>query len=302
MREEKNKELHILMLVIGVILYMALLLIMGPLSSDHSRTYNGVLAQFQVVISAVLVTSNHKRGFITSCALNFMSAVNPMIEIITGTSSNGVGILIPMISMLTMTIIYVYLNQAEVQKAEISDQYEKIIDANRLLHEKDEALRALVYTDRLTGMKNMQYFYEEADNLAHQKKPFSIIYIDIDNFKGVNDMFGPRTGDTALRIYAERLNTFCGSQYTCARISGDEFGVLLAGEHIESEILNITEQLRDMFSKRITAQMTSIAVTVSCGVVLYPRDGNNAEVLIDNAIIAVYTAKANGKDRACFFS
>ena len=69
-----------------------------------------------------------------------------------------------------------------------------------------------------------------------------------------------------------------------------------------ADILNMIEQLRTMFSKQITAQLTSLSVTASFGIVVYPSDGNNTELLLDNAIIAVYNAKANGKDRPCFFS
>ena len=303
---EKNKGLHIAILVIGIILHVIFLLIMGPFASPKTYVFNGVMAQIQVVISAVLVTTNGKRGFITSCVLNAFSIFNALQGMLTkrleASSSVGAGIAVPAISIITMTIIYTYLNQAQQQKAEISEQYEKIMDANRIMQEKDEALRALLYTDRLTGLYSAQYFQEKIEEAIKANMPFTLLYIDIDNFKSINDTFGPKTGNAALKVYADRVKNFCDTKYTCSRVSGDEFGILMTDEQTEADILNLAEQLRTLFRKQITAQLTNLSVTASFGIVQYPNDGNDAELLLDNAIIAVYNAKANGKDRACFFS
>lgn len=301
MKTEENKNLHILILIICSIIYIIIMLLSGPLNIEIFRGLNGILAQVQVVCSTLIVITNFRRGFITACCLNALGAVSTIPGAIKNTASIP-GVVIPCITIVTLSIIFTYMVRSRNQSAEISEQYEKIMDSNRLLREKDESLRAVVYTDRLTNMYNNLYFYEKVDELAGQKKPFTLIYADIDNFKSINDTFGPRTGDTALRIYAERVRTFCEGKYLCARISGDEFGILISEEISENEILGIIEQLRMLFSQTITAQMTNLTVTASFGIVLYPRDGNTAEVLVDNAIIATYTAKANGKDRAYFFS
>ena len=170
------------------------------------------------------------------------------------------------------------------------------------MEEQNTALKTFAYQDLMTGMYNLTYFRQQIEEAIGLNLPFALIYIDIDNFKSINDTFGPKTGDAALKIYADRVKSYCGRKYICARVSGDEFGILMTGEQTEADILNMVEQLRIMFSKQITAQLTNLSVTASFGVVVYPSDGNNTELLLDNAIIAVYNAKANGKDRACFFS
>ncbi len=301
--KEKNKTVHIVVLVICAVFYLIIFLAMGPLKVDALSAYMGVLSSLLVVLNTIMVMTNRKRGFIVACILSFMSIMSAATSVLRSHSPTGLpGIFTPMINIVTMSIILTYLNISAKQSHELSQQYEKVMDANRVMHEKDEAIRAIAYTDALTGMYNMRYFREKIDEAIGLQMPFSIIYVDIDNFKGINDTFGPKTGDAALKIYAERVTAYCGRRYLCARINGDEFGILMSGEQTEADVLNIIEQLRTLFGKQITAQMTTLAVTASFGVVSHPRDGGDAETLLDNAVMAVYNAKANGKDRPCFFS
>ncbi len=309
--EEKNKELHIALLIIGSIVFIVAMVIM----SNSARTgaaaesgsppkttinYQGVLAQVQVIISTALVITNKKRGFITVCILNVLSTCSGLMGALHNPNAIP-GAVIPVITIATMTIIYSYLIKSEAQRLELKDQYEKIMDSNRIMQEKDEALRTLAYTDRLTGMRNMQYFREQVEEAVKLNSPFTVIHMNIDNFKSINDTFGPRTGDTALVAYAERVAGYCGRKYICAR-SSDEFCILMMGEQTEADMMNMIEQFRRLFGEKITVQGTNLSVTASYGIVTYPNDGRNAETLLDNAVMAVYTAKANGKDRPCFYS
>ena len=270
----------------------------GPPKSTVN--YNGVFAQVQVIISTLLVTTNRKRGFITACVLNALSTFSGIMGALQSPAAIP-GVIVPVITIATMSIIYVYLMQSDTQQHELKEQYEQIMDSNRIMQEKDEALRTLAYTDRLTGMRNMQFFREQVEEAVRLGSPFTIIHMNIDNFKSINDTFGPKTGDTALAAYAERVSGYCGQKYICAR-SSDEFCILLPGEQTEADVLNMIEQLRRLFGETITVQGTNLSVTASYGIVSHPRDGRNAETLLDSAVMAVYTAKANGKDRPCFYA
>ncbi|MBR1530292.1 MAG: GGDEF domain-containing protein [Oscillospiraceae bacterium] len=301
--QEKNKTMHIVVLVICSLFYLILWAIMGPLKLEAVSAYMGVLSSLLVVLNTIMVVTNRKRGFIVACILSSMSIMSAAISVLRSHSATGLpGIFTPIVNIITMSIILTYLNTSAKQSEELKEQYEKIMDVNRVMQEKDEAIRAIAYTDALTGMYNMRYFREKVDEAINLKMPFSILYVDIDNFKSINDTFGPKTGDAALKIYAERVTAYCGRRYVCARVSGDEFGIILTGEQTEADVLNIVEQLRSIFGKQITAQMTTLSVTASFGIVSCPKDGNDAEILLDHAIMAVYNAKANGKDRPCFFS
>lgn len=307
MNEEKNKSSHIIILIISIIAYMIIFMLQGPMSAKLQglTALNGVLAQFQVVICTILVTTNLKRGFITTCILSIISALSALLSVLSGKNGGTSalpGVFVALITIVTMSIIYIYLNKSISMQKELNEKYEEIIDSNRKLEEKDEALRILAYTDRMTGMANSQYFYEKIEESSRSQMPFTVIHADADNFKYINDQFGPKTGDTVLMTYAERIIGYCGQKYICARTGGDEFSILVTGEQTEAEILNIVNQLRSLFSEPVNVQGMMLGVTISCGVVTYPRDGRNVAILMDNAIIATYNAKANGKDRTCFFS
>ncbi|MBE6875765.1 MAG: GGDEF domain-containing protein [Ruminococcus sp.] len=301
--QEKNKGTHILILVICIAVYIVFMLLTGPIQIPQLSLFNGVFAQINVLMAIIMVVSNRKRGFISAVSLNAISCVLTLMRYLQEVESRALpGVFVPIVSIVSLSIIYGNLYQNQAMQEELNEQYEKIMDSNRIMQEKDDALKMLAYSDRLTGMQNMQYFREQMEEAVKLEMPFTMIYIDIDNFKGINDTFGPKTGDTALIAYAERLSSYCGRKYICARTNGDEFGVILTGEQTEADVLNIIEQLRRLFGEQITVQGAKLSVTASYGIVSHPRDGRNDETLLDSAIMAVYNAKANGKDRACFFS
>ena len=301
--KEKNKKRNLTILVIGSILYMILVIIMGPLRTEAISQIAGVLSGFEILIATLIVITNYKRGFITTVVLCCASIMSAITSIIRANSLGGLpGVLFPIITIITTAIILTYMNVSGAQAKELSEQYEKIMDANRIMHEQEEALRTLAYTDRLTGMNNIQYFREQMEEAVQKQEAFTVIYIDIDNFKNINDTHGPKTGDAAISIYAKRVSDFCGNKHVCARITGDEFAFLLMGEQSETDVLNITENLRNLVNEPIHVKGTKLALTASYGIATYPRDGQSSELLLDSAIMAVYNAKANGKNKACFFS
>lgn len=301
--QEKNKGMHIFILIITVIVYIFFMMITGPFQFPSIQSFNGVFAQVNILLTIVMVITNHKRGYIIAVSLNVISFIMTLSRYLQSRQSNVIpGVIIPVVSIVTLSIIFGNLVQNKSMQEELNEQYEKIMDSNRIMQEKDDALKMLAYNDRLTGMQNMQYFREQLEEAVKLDMPFTMIYVDIDNFKGINDTFGPKTGDTALIAYAERLSSYCGRKYICARTNGDEFGIILTGEQTEADVLNIIEQLRRLFGEQITVQGANLSITASYGIVSHPRDGRSAETLIDSAIMAVYNAKANGKDRPCFFS
>ena len=302
-KQEKNKGMHIAILVFCIIVYTICMMITGPFQIQQIMPFNGVFGQINVLVAIIMVVSNYKRGFIWSVTLNAISFILTLTRYLhSGQAQVLPGVLIPIVTIISLSIIYANLTQNNTMQEELNEQYEKIMDSNRIMQEKDDALKMLAYSDRLTGLQNMQYFREQMEEAVKLEMPFTMIYIDLDNFKGINDTFGPKTGDTALIAYAERLSSYCGRKYICARTNGDEFGMILTGEQTEADSMNIIEQLRRLFGEQITVQGANLTITASYGVVSHPRDGRTAETLMDSAIMAVYNAKANGKDRACFFS
>ena len=185
---------------------------------------------------------------------------------------------------------------------ELTESYEQLIETNRVIQEKDEKLTYLAYYDVLTSMPNRQLFIDKLEANITNSNPCTIIYSDIDDFKKINDIYGHNVGDAILCAYAERLKTFCTDPNFVARIGGDEFGIILNGSLPEASIINYIEKIRNLISEPVNVNGALFRTTMSYGIASYPQDGRNSVEIFRCTDIAVFNAKANGKDRPCFFS
>ena len=297
--KEKNKSLNMPVLVIGILIFLAL----ATAIQQIPQSVQGIITQIEVIVATIIVITNKKIGIITAMVLFAYIIFGAAFSLQAGNKMGIVAILTSVVTIIILNLIYFFLHKNEQQHAQLLKQYEEMMDSNRLMQEKDEALQTLAYQDEMTDMHNFVYFREQIENAIRQNTDFALIYMDLDNFKAVNDKFGPEVGDEALKIYASRLKAYCGTKYLCARTSGDDFALLLSGTPAQAEILHLVEQLRKVLGEPVSAQgVSNITTTASYGIVVSPRDGKDTDTLLDNAIFAVYNAKANGKDRPCFFS
>ena len=286
-------------LVIGILIFLAL----ATAIQQIPQSVQGIITQIEVIVATIIVITNKKIGIITAMVLFAYIIFGAAFSLQAGNKMGIVAILTSVVTIIILNLIYFFLHKNEQQHAQLLKQYEEMMDSNRLMQEKDEALQTLAYQDEMTDMHNFVYFREQIENAIRQNTDFALIYMDLDNFKAVNDKFGPEVGDEALKIYASRLKAYCGTKYLCARTSGDDFALLLSGTPAQAEILHLVEQLRKVLGEPVSAQgVSNITTTASYGIVVSPRDGKDTDTLLDNAIFAVYNAKANGKDRPCFFS
>src|SRR5699024_8789406 len=122
-------------------------------------------------------------------------------------------------------------------------------------------------------------------------KQLSLMYIDIDHFKSVNDALGHNVGDDLLRQFAYRLRSAVRKGDITCRIGGDEFLVLLLNVHNRDEVKNIAERILAAFEKPFTVNGEMISLTVSIGISVFPHDGLIGRDLIHRADVALYEAK-----------
>ncbi|MGB3211236.1 MAG: EAL domain-containing protein [Desulforhopalus sp.] len=175
--------------------------------------------------------------------------------------------------------------------------------------ERTEWEKKLVYQanyDQLTGLFNrhyMQSYMQSVFNRArrHQKK-VGLLFIDLDNFKNINDTLGHDAGDEVLKKTASRISAQLRESDTAARTGGDEFTVLLENleENIHVEV--VARKLIDMFKQPFTVKSQEIHATVSIGISIYPDDGASLDQLMQCADMAMYQAKNNGRNTFLFFS
>lgn len=169
----------------------------------------------------------------------------------------------------------------------------------RLVQAEANALD-MAFQDPLTGLNNQRYMntlFEKALVLANRPHQYSaVIFIDLDNFKPINDLAGHHAGDEVLRTVANRLRRCTRSTDICARIGGDEFVVICTQ-------LEATEQVGDIATKLLGELIAPIAVEdkrfvlgASIGISLYPIHGNSLAELLEHADKAMYQIKRSGKN------
>ena len=173
------------------------------------------------------------------------------------------------------------------------------------LRDSKEKMQKMAFYDALTGLENRELFKQQLEyaiRIAHrQKKTVALLYLDVDNFKMVNDTLGHDAGDTLLKIVADRLLACVRETDSVARIGGDEFTVLLTEVKGKSGTQRAAEKLLETFVKPIKLQDQELIISPSIGITLCPEDGTDATLLMKNADLAMYRAKAKGRNNFQFF-
>ncbi|MBL3600186.1 MAG: EAL domain-containing protein [gamma proteobacterium endosymbiont of Lamellibrachia anaximandri] len=173
----------------------------------------------------------------------------------------------------------------------------------------DERIYHLAHYDALTSLPNRVLFYERLDkaleNAGRKNQQLVVLYLDLDRFKPVNDSLGHAMGDLLLQQVGERLRRCLREEDTVARMSGDEFTVLLEGVASRAEVLNlgsqVAEKIIDKLSQPFDLEGYEVYVSASVGVAAYPQDGTDPVQLMSNVDIAMYHAKGEGRGRVAFY-
>jgi len=173
-----------------------------------------------------------------------------------------------------------------------------------LLHERTRSEHRVNH-DRLTGLPNRTLFDDRVERaLVHAGRSGSriaVFFIDIDGFKAINDTFGHAGGDLLLRVVAERIRSALRDEDTVARISGDEFAVLLPHVSSGPAAVTVADRIMSAFAEPLTIAERRLVVGASMGVAIGPDDGTNPDTLLANADAAMYRAKDSGRSTVQFY-
>ncbi|MGF1727396.1 sensor domain-containing protein [Photobacterium nomapromontoriensis] len=165
-----------------------------------------------------------------------------------------------------------------------------------------DKLEHLTQMDPLTGLLNRHGFSRKLEQLIGQNTPLFMLYLDIDNFKNINDSLGHHIGDQVLQEIAKRLRGLLPENSVIGHLSGDEFAILLPNpEHDQIGHL-VSQQVISLINQPFNLHHFSKHLACSIGRVSYPGDGNDARILLQNADTAMYEAKNRGRNRVVVFS
>ncbi len=171
--------------------------------------------------------------------------------------------------------------------------------------ELQRGLKHLVEHDYLTQVTSRRAFEKIADNILQQAKineeSFSLMFIDIDEFKLINDNYGHQIGDRVLQHVANSIKKNIRSSDIIARVGGDEFVVLLPDLYVESNLNELSDNLIKQIQQPILDLGVKINIGCSIGIAIYPLHGDTIKKLLTNADVAMYQIKGNGKNNSAIF-
>jgi diguanylate cyclase (GGDEF)-like protein len=171
---------------------------------------------------------------------------------------------------------------------------------------REAELAYLAHHDALTGLFNRRRFQEEVESrLAYARRyqaHGALLFLDVDGLKEVNDTWGHQAGDAFLQSLAKLFAQCLREVDVVARLGGDEFAVLLSAPDMPQVSVVAERLLHAVRHHTATAASVPLRCTVSIGIALFPQHGEKAEDLVERADLALYRAKAEGKDRYWVFS
>jgi diguanylate cyclase (GGDEF)-like protein/PAS domain S-box-containing protein len=169
----------------------------------------------------------------------------------------------------------------------------------------EETIRRLAHHDPLTGLPNRAALRQRLDEMLADAQAtgctFSVLCLDLDRFKEVNDLYGHGAGDQVLRMAADRMSGALSPKEFAGRVGGDEFVILQDDVLQPDTAAALASKLTEAFGRPFEIDGSATDVGASIGIALFPDDGTTAEQLLANADMALYRAKGVGRGGACFF-
>jgi diguanylate cyclase (GGDEF)-like protein len=199
--------------------------------------------------------------------------------------------------------------------AQLTSRNKEIVGKNDLLTASEEELTAqleeinqqkeyidfLAYHDPLTELPNRRRFIDILSCKVYSGQKGAVILLDLDDFKGINDIRGHVFGDRVLESIAKRFNEISDSHLFISRFGGDEFLFLIDYENDKCEIDYYVKQISDLFNEKIKIDDIDIEIRYSMGIALYPEDSVDVDQLIMEADLAMYSVKNSGKNGYMYF-
>ncbi len=213
----------------------------------------------------------------------------------------------------THTQILQLLTTQAISSLEISRYYARVQTLNRSLEDEIEErkrtqskLEFLANHDPLTNLPNRRLFYDRIkhaiQHAARNHNRVAVLFLDLDQFKNINDTLSHQVGDHLLQQVAKRLIAQIREEDTLGRLGGDEFVLLMEGHFDVHDLSTIALKVLSLFQQPFHVDGHDLFPTASLGISLYPDDAKDVDQLLRNADAAMYQAKQQGRNNFCYFS
>ncbi len=280
------------------LLFSAILMLDGLLLLVFNETPSGTILWLYPIVVALILINEFKIGLLFSCTyilaiflsiifLDKLATVNPMAQ-------HRFLLTLVTISFVCHTFSYYYA---------------KILNYVQILYR--EGIEELAYFDQLTGLANRWSFEtwvkQKLDNInrSGNNGVTALVFLDLDNFKQINDNYGHNVGDQVLKTFASRLQSSVRNvdrstlkhDYSIARFAGDEFVLLLYDVHSKEDLNKVLQRIVNVYAGGHQEDSMIHEITMSLGVAIYQQDAKELSELIRCADKAMYVAKHTGKNQ-----
>ncbi|WP_411681692.1 EAL domain-containing protein [Clostridium thailandense] len=211
------------------------------------------------------------------------------------------------VAKLVSEIASRHLNELEVNKKlsesyiELSAVYQQLRGAEHQLRTQYDELEKMAYYDPLTGLPNWNFIQRELNKYDDSSLKLAIIYMDLDNFRGINNGFGHQCGDKLLRKIGETFQDYLKENCIVSRSSGDEFLILQRNVESKEDVLESINKIYNLINSRWELDEKEFFISGSIGIAIFPDDGDNFEEILRSADIALNKSKHIGKNSHIFF-
>jgi diguanylate cyclase (GGDEF)-like protein len=192
--------------------------------------------------------------------------------------------------------------QIHASLTEISDQIDHQYARQQIMQ---QSINNHLLYDHLTHLPNRMHLHQLIDGrIAGEREPyhpFALLYLDLDNFKLINDAMGHEIGDELLKASAKRIYASLESSDFIARIGGDEFVVVITSRSSEEAFVDIARRIIALMHEKFVVQNHEFVISTSIGISIFPQHGDSAALLLKHADIAMYEAKEQGRNDFCLF-
>lgn len=326
--ESKHVALKITLYVLSFLVFAVLNpLVVSVSALEFLMPVRGVFSIIQLMLSILIVQSLNKKGFYAVLVMSVLQIIASIVVMIRFSDNFALnGLVTTILSLIIVCIILAYNRRVEQEIERVEAKTEELEQANsdlkkreeetkrqntllseynRAMKENEERLYQMNHFDTVTGLPNRVKITDRMDLLisllSNKNMPFALIYVDLDNFKTINDTMGHKVGDMILQAAATRLTSSIDTEDMIGRWGGDEFAIIVQRQFTDEDMLNYVESLRDTFTKPFTIEDSEYTVTASFGVSFFPQDGTTSADLIKCAETAMYKAKEYGKNMVQFY-